>query len=1340
MNDLVINLKTKPDISRPQWDQRTYYGRVRHFFTLTNPLTLFSSEARQEKCREIVTNYRKGIISDQLTVNELWKAKALYDATYHPDSGEKMFFLGRMSAQMPGNMLINGMLLSLYRTFPGVVFSHWINQSFNAVVNYTNRSGNVKTSNERLLLSYLCATGGAMSAALALNAMVKNKNSVAARLVPFAAVAMANCINIPMIRSNEVTEGLELRDERGELVGRSRKMAILSIAQVTMSRIFMAMPDMVMTPIIMNRITRTAYYRTRPWMQKYSEYPIQTMLAGMALFFTTPMCCALFPQKTAIEVTKLEPASQNEIFSRADAPEVIKIGISAAETTQTGSVGWSVCGGAVPLAIERLRQFGFVENFDFEYIVEYTECDLGSVVRAGMKFIKEDKVDVIIGPPCAQALRTMSILASNSRKPVLGYGFVSDSDLSDVIRFPYLTTVLPNSQIVMTDVESTLSDPEADFDVNIVIKAEIYLNDNQTTDIVLQSVKSRARISQSGLTPIWESFSEGTDGLEPIAKQAAQRMLVLDVNSEVIDKAYLHYMQNNIIKAVREAPMNCSTVACMSANNTVMGAYARHLFDVVYLYGVALTHTNSTDSEVYSNVDFIVPQFITSFQGMTGEVKISTNLTRMSIFQLYGLNAQYDQVTYINFTFLNEKMNVSLFYKDEGPTVWHFYSNHRPLDTPICGFLGKSCPVSFFQQYQLLIIVAIIVIVLMLITLIIGCCYIASSRRAEQLRINSEWQIPFLSLLEPENRKNGHHTSKRSLQSAQTGESKTTSISDFCENYTIMIYEKDLVLTAKFQYRNLTKSDMEKFVKLRKLEHENLNKFIGLSIDGSQFISVTKLCSRGSLQDILSRGNFSMDYFFMFCIIKDIAEGLNYLHKSFLRLHGNLRSATCLVNDSWQVKLAEFGMENLVENETPPKKRLLWVAPEVLRGSLTVSQMDPSADVYSFAIVASEILTKKEAWDFLDRKEDSEEIVYMVKKGGVFSIRPELVTDIPDVNPDLIRLVKDCWAEDPEDRPNSEGICGTLKSLKPKSKSNLMDHVFNMLEEYTQTLEVEVEERTKELTLEKKKADILLSRMLPRQVAERLKAGQTVEPEGFDSVTVFFSDVVKFTQLSQKCSPFQVVNLLNDLYSNFDTIIEEHGVYKVESIGDGYLCVSGLPTRNGYAHIKQIVDMSLQFMEYCRKFKIPHLPREQVELRIGVNSGPCVAGVVGLSMPRYCLFGDTVNTASRMESNGKASQIHMSEAAHSLLTSHYPHQYETSSRGEVIIKGKGVMETFWVHGKLEEDVVERISIRETPEIKLEPILKKEIRSISSHGSRPSSIIDPLQDHRKFKKDQPIYFV
>uniref|UniRef100_A0A7I4YQT2 Guanylate cyclase domain-containing protein n=1 Tax=Haemonchus contortus TaxID=6289 RepID=A0A7I4YQT2_HAECO len=160
-----------------------------------------------------------------------------------------------------------------------------------------------------------------------------------------------------------------------------------------------------------------------------------------------------------------------------------------------------------------------------------------------------------------------------------------------------------------------------------------------------------------------------------------------------------------------------------------------------------------------------------------------------------------------------------------------------------------------------------------------------------------------------------------------------------------------------------------------------------------------------------------------------------------------------------------------------------------------------------------------------------------------------------------------------------------------------------------------------------------------------------------------------------------LVNLLNDLYNGFDSIIEEHSVYKVESIGDGYLCVSGLPLRNGPAHIKEIAELSLSFMKFVDEFRIVALPRERVQLRIGLNSGPCVAGVVGLSMPRYCLFGDTVNSASRMESNGKPGHIHMSKEAHNLLVNEYHADYETQPRGEVIIKGKGVMETFWLIGR-----------------------------------------------------------
>ena len=144
-----------------------------------------------------------------------------------------------------------------------------------------------------------------------------------------------------------------------------------------------------------------------------------------------------------------------------------------------------------------------------------------------------------------------------------------------------------------------------------------------------------------------------------------------------------------------------------------------------------------------------------------------------------------------------------------------------------------------------------------------------------------------------------------------------------------------------------------------------------------------------------------------------------------------------------------------------------------------------------------------------------------------------------------------------------------------------------------------------------------------------------MEPENFESVTVFFSDVVQFTNLAAKCTPLQVVSLLNDLYSLFDGYIETHDVYKVETIGDGYLCVSGLPHRNGVEHAREIASLSLVLIESIKSFRIPHLPAERVNIRIGAHTGGCTAGVVGLTMPRYCLFGDTVNTASRMESNGK---------------------------------------------------------------------------------------------------------
>ncbi|KAK2579933.1 hypothetical protein KPH14_007613 [Odynerus spinipes] len=302
------------DIEKPYWDQSTYRGRALHFLTVTNPLNVFASNRSLERARDVVTKYRNGesLANLGITEDELWKCKYLYDSAYHPDTGEKMLLIGRMSAQVPMNMTITGLMMTFYKSTPAVIFWQWCNQSFNAIVNYTNRSGKSPIPQDTLIQSYIGATGGAVITALTLNRLARRGPALAGRLVPLAAVAAANCVNIPLMRITELQNGIELQNETGVEVAKSKLAAQRAIASVTLSRILMASPSMVVAPIVMNYIEKRNLLRKAKW----ASAPLQVLICGICLTFATPLCCALFAQRIPINVNNLEPEVQKEIQSR----------------------------------------------------------------------------------------------------------------------------------------------------------------------------------------------------------------------------------------------------------------------------------------------------------------------------------------------------------------------------------------------------------------------------------------------------------------------------------------------------------------------------------------------------------------------------------------------------------------------------------------------------------------------------------------------------------------------------------------------------------------------------------------------------------------------------------------------------------------------------------------------------------------------------------------------------------------------------------------------------------------------------------------------------------------
>ncbi|XP_043645161.1 guanylate cyclase 32E isoform X3 [Drosophila teissieri] len=746
-------------------------------------------------------------------------------------------------------------------------------------------------------------------------------------------------------------------------------------------------------------------------------------------------------------------------------------------------------------------------------------------------------------------------------------------------------------------------------------------------------------------------------------------------------------------------------------DNISVPIYGLHLYDSVMIYVRAITEVLRLGGDIYDGNLVMSHIFNRSYHSIQGfDVYIDSNGDAEGNYTVITLQNDVGSGTSVGSLAKMSMQPVGFFAYDKNSDIpeFRYIKNDRPIQwlngrpplaEPLCGFHGELCPRKKLDWRYLVSGPLCALVVVVAIALLI------KHYRYEQTLAGLLWKVDMKDVTVINLGEYNNPTNKNIFQICRqsilvVGEPNKRSFTN------IALYRGNIVAMKKIHKKSvdITRSIRKELKLMREVRHENIINFIGASTDHGSVILFTTYCARGSLEDVLANEDLHLDHMFISSLVSDILKGMIYLHDSEIISHGNLRSSNCLIDSRWVCQISDFGLHELKAGQEEPNKselelkRALCMAPELLRDAYRPGRGSQKGDVYSFGILLYEMIGRKGPWG--DTAYSKEEVIQFVKcpemlQHGVF--RPALTHTHLDI-PDYIRkCLCQCWDEDPEVRPDIRLVRMHLKELQAGLKPNIFDNMLSIMEKYAYNLEGLVQERTNLLYEEKKKTDMLLYQMLPRPVAELLKRGDPVEAECFDCVTILFSDIVGFTELCTTSTPFEVVEMLNDWYTCCDSIISNYDVYKVETIGDAYMVVSGLPLQNGSRHAGEIASLALHLLETVGNLKIRHKPTETVQLRIGVHSGPCAAGVVGQKMPRYCLFGDTVNTASRMESTGDSMRIHISEVTYQLLQ--VIGSYVCIERGLTSIKGKGDMRTYWLtkrqQAELTPDLISTVDTLDT---------------------------------------------
>ncbi|XP_055348722.1 atrial natriuretic peptide receptor 1-like [Paramacrobiotus metropolitanus] len=771
------------------------------------------------------------------------------------------------------------------------------------------------------------------------------------------------------------------------------------------------------------------------------------------------------------------------------------------------------------------------------------------------------------------------------------------------------------------------------------------------------------------------------DNFDNQAKQAYEALMVLTLRDTSRTERYKLFAQTLNETAARDFPGMAVT----------LNYYVASFYDSILVYAASVNRTlmNGQSIDLRVNIDGLSQaQWNRSLPGATGDVYINPLGDRNDDHSMYGFDDKGNP--YIIADFFGYKIIQNPAYTFDQVAQFHWLSAAKtpPINEPFCGYLGDK-PICDNSKQTLGIALGAVAGVLVIGTALGIFLYRYYTRKAElaQMDLLGTWadiQKPQIFLPRNHGKDKEHqHGSGGSHISLQM-KSMFNDMSKF-QTRTVMALFKEhrvIVRVCEVSHVDMSSSVLKEVKTVRAINNENVLALHGLCPGPGRAVVMYNYCSKGSVSDLLESSDVKLDWIFKFSFIKNILSGLSVI-SNVLGCHGRLTSKCCFVDAHFIARVADYGLPSFFARTVPLTQdsafcaTLLWTAPELLSRPFAGGTQE--GDVYSYAIILSEIIMRETAYSSTGMEPD--QIVAKVAQKAYKPFRPKF--DANECPPEISVLLKQCWASNPLERPR---IAQIKSAVKESEKSNaeqgsILDTLIRRMENYTLDLQATVEEKAAQFQLEKEKSEQLLYQILPRVVVDQLKRGEQVKPEDYDNVTIFQSDIVGFTTISSMSSPTEVVDLLNDLYTAFDGAIMKFDAYKVETIGDCYVVASGIPARNGNKHAVEICRLAIMLLEQIKVFKMKHRPQDQLRLRLGAHTGAVVSGVVGLVMPRYCLFGETMTIASKMESTSQPMRIQISQACERLLQT--IGQFDTEARDDPVKIKEGLeIQTYWLQREI----------------------------------------------------------